>query len=223
VLKTNALYENLHAKAQRFREEWEEKIAMAAYRTLTINPTRGAARTVYLVSETKTIATAFWSAYARLLKKIEGDRKELQEKAPRQAKLIDGLLPVGAKGCLGVQVKKYVARSQRKLTPSQAKNFLKGAKDFCIRSRSGYRYKLVVRNRNVSPEFPLRTWNVILSVRPLPEIAAASKAVRISAQKTDKEWADSKKLTRLGRNSGHCGKDGKSILYCRIKKSKKSS
>jgi len=228
VLK-NALYEDVYAEVKRFREKWEPKIATVAYRTVTAIPDRGESRTVYLLTQDEGVVTRFWSKYNALLKRIKIDREKLRKKDPGGAKAIDLLLPYSARDSFGVRIKVYVAHSQRKVSSTQAMNFLirigkdfpKDATDFYVRSISGRRYKLIVRDKSASSECPLRTWNVILSKKELSKLAAPPKAIYIKAQAENSAWRKRKGLIFLGRNSGTGKKKGKSFLYCRMKKSKK--
>ncbi|MGO0788775.1 hypothetical protein ACTOWA_02765 [Herbaspirillum seropedicae] len=212
------LSELLIKKAERFRKKWEEEVSAGAYRQFSIPLTRGDSRTVYLLSEKSHAAKEFSFKYKGFKKRIDKDVDNLKNKAPNYAKAIDLLFPFFEENCFGVEVRKYVARSQGPITKKQAVNFLRrigaecpaNAVSFYLRSRSGYRYKLIVQTKNGKKEFPLRSWNVIVTGRELGENFAPSKAKKIPEQKGAKAWREEREFQFLG-------KKGKRFLYCKIK------
>nr|WP_151201328.1 hypothetical protein [Herbaspirillum sp. B39] len=216
--EVDELRELLIKKAERFRKRWEEKISAASYRQFSIPLTRGESRIVYLLSEKSRAAEAFASKYRTLKNGIDEHRDNLKMKAPKYAKAIDLLFPIFGENCFGVEVRKYVARSQGSITKKQALDFLKridkecpaNATSFYVRSRSGYRYKLIIQTKNGKQEFPLRSWNVIVTRGELGEVFAPSKIKKIGEKNSPLAWKKKRGFQLLG-------KKGNRRLYCKLK------
>ena len=215
----SAELEAIRTRLKRFRVQWEGRVARQAYKTLSVQPERGARRQVYLLLASNPLARKFVAARKTMGKYVDQFLAEHNEVTRRELDL-DGWLPSGALRCAAVQIKRYGATSQRKLSSEQARAFLVkvGRADkfparpsgFCMRSRTGYRYVLEVRQRPDEgiKELPLREWVVIVSQTKLDDRLASETPVEGRRRSGDKIWRESRGHAFLGQS-----KNKRSRLY----------
>lgn len=210
-----------------FREAWEPEVARRAYKVLVASPRRGDQRNVYLVRTGDRIVSQFLAAHATVIAEREPILAKLRQAHPGRVPRIDLNFPLSMSGCVFVYIKRYEAVSQRNVTEQQAIAFLarkgkslpSGMSNFCVRSQTGSRYKLIVRapfdaGGLQTRALPLQGWSVIATDQAFGEKMAPSSPVNAKRRGTQADWRRVNGLEFLGRSEPIGGSDrGMSFLY----------
>lgn len=221
MARDRAELEKFRIQLRKFRDKWETVIAAQAYKTLTMPPKRGAKRSIYLLLDGDPLMRKFVAAFEKMDKRVDKFLADHSNVARRDLD-VDTWLPNWASKCIGVRVKSYVATSQREVSRDQAAAFLAkidrddmlptGSRVFCMRSRTGRRYKLEVSRLEGILELPLRAWAVVISQKKLGEGDAPEKPVEGKRRTSDKIWRKSRGHKFLGES-----KNRRSRLYALAK------
>jgi hypothetical protein len=175
-----------------FRERWRTKIERVALKTITVDPSRGTARSIYLLPDTEPELKRFERASDRMRKRIDALSVYLGKRKSR------GLwMPTLVRECQAVRRRAYQATSAREVSREQADTFVrrhgaklpKGEWRYFVRSATGFRYKLLVRVDGRLRERAVTEWSVIGCLKPIKTGKKPEPLVRGTPRLTDEAWA----------------------------------